>query len=92
MRIGVVIKPNLTGAADTLARLHQWFGERRVEAVWSVEAEALLPPDERRVVDRAQLPDHVDLVLVLGGDGTLLAVADIVGQSAANVPILGVNF
>jgi NAD+ kinase len=92
MRIGVVVKPNLTGAADTLVRLHQWFGERRVDAVWSIEAAALLPPGERRVVDRVRLPDQVDLVLVLGGDGTLLAVADIVSQSACHVPILGVNF
>ena len=92
MRIGVVVKPNLTGAAETLVRLEHWFGERHMDAVWSAEASALLPAAQRRVVDRTQLPEHVDLVLVLGGDGTLLAVADIVAQSSCNVPILGVNF
>jgi NAD+ kinase len=92
MRIGVVIKPDLAGAADTLASLDRWFTERRVEVVWSTEAAALLAPAERHVVDRGAIPEHADLLVVLGGDGTLLAVADIVGQSRADVPILGVNF
>jgi NAD+ kinase len=32
------------------------------------------------------------MVLVLGGDGTLLAMADCIGEAGSNIPILGVNF
>jgi NAD kinase len=81
MRIGIVIKPNLAGAAETLASLDRWGRERRIELTWSVEAADMLAPGDRRVVDRGVIPEYADLVLVLGGDGTLLAVADIVGQS-----------
>jgi NAD+ kinase len=92
MRIGVVIKPNLSGAAETIVELERWARDRRVEVTWSIEAADMLAPNDRHVVDRATMPAHADLILVLGGDGTLLAVADIVGQSDCDTPILGVNF
>jgi NAD+ kinase len=93
MRIGVVTKPELAAARETLAELDLWLTDRRVEAVWSKEAAALAPArSDRRVVARERIGEHADLVLVLGGDGTLLAVADILGQSGHDVPILGVNF
>jgi NAD+ kinase len=41
---------------------------------------------------REELPRHVDLILVLGGDGTLLGMADRIGAAGTAVPILGVNF
>jgi NAD+ kinase len=41
---------------------------------------------------REELARHVDLVIVLGGDGTLLAMAARIAQSRRDVPILGVNF
>ena len=92
MRVGIVTKHHLSAASDTLATLEVWLRERHVEAVWASESAALMPDGKRRVVTREDLASEVDLVLVLGGDGTLLAVADLIGQAALEVPILGVNF
>jgi len=41
---------------------------------------------------REDLPHDVDLVIVLGGDGTLLGMASRIARSGRDVPILGVNF
>lgn len=92
MRVGIVTKHDLRAASDTLASLEVWLRERKVDAVWASDSEALMPDGNRRVVTREAIVSEVDLVLVLGGDGTLLAVADLIGQAALDVPILGVNF
>jgi NAD+ kinase len=93
MRLGIVTKHELSAASATLAQLDAWLRERGMSAVWSADAAALAPPAaDRVIVAREQIAIDTDLVLVLGGDGTLLAVADIIGQSGRDVPILGVNF
>jgi NAD+ kinase len=92
MRVGIVTKHHLRAASDTLTAIEAWLGERGVDAVWSQDSSELMPAGRRRVTSREELPDDVDLILVLGGDGTLLAVADIVGHRERDVPILGVNF
>ena len=91
MRVGIATKPGLSGAADTLAALEAWLRDR-AEAVWSAEAAALLPPGPRRVVERDRLAAAVDLIVTLGGDGTLLAIARDIAASGLDVPILAVNF
>jgi len=40
-------------------------------------------------IPREQIPSQVDLVIVLGGDGTLLSIAHLAAQE--NIPVLGVN-
>jgi NAD+ kinase len=93
MRIGIVTKYELAAARDTLAELDVWLRERKIDTVWSTEAAALAPPAHpRAVVPRERIGEGTNLVLVLGGDGTLLAVADALGQAGFDVPILGVNF
>jgi len=93
VRIGIVAKPQLANAAETMAAIEQWLAERRIDAVWSPEAVAMLSRSEaRHVIDRDLIPAAVDLVLVLGGDGTLLAMADRIAAAERDIPILGVNF
>jgi len=93
VRIGIVTKPQLAEAADTLAAIEAWMRERHVDAVWSPESVDLLPPSStRQVMERDLMPGEVDLVLVLGGDGTLLAMADRIAAAERDIPILGVNF
>jgi len=92
MTIGVVTKHHLHEAAPVLADLERWLAAREVAVWWATEAAALLPAGERHVVDRAALVSRVDLVLVLGGDGTLLAMADQIASAERDVPILGVNY
>ncbi len=92
MRIGIVTKPELPDAAETLVALESWLSARGVDACWSPDAAAALPPGSRRIVDRDRLPAEVDLVLVLGGDGTLLAMANRIAAAERDIPILGVNF
>jgi NAD+ kinase len=79
-RVGIVVKERLSGASDVVARLGAWLRERGVE-----------PVDERHL-SRDQLPTAVDVVVVLGGDGTLLSMADRIGHAGRDIPILGVNF
>lgn len=92
MRVGIVTKPNLTAARETLVGVDAWLRERRIGTVWSQETAALVPADGRVVVRRDEMPLQIDLALVLGGDGTLLAMADIIAQADRDVPILGINF
>jgi NAD+ kinase len=92
MRIGIAVKPGLTAAQETLVDLEQWLRDRGVDAVWSTEANALFASGSRTAIDRTDIPKQVDLVLVLGGDGTLLAMAKAIAESGHDIPILAVNF
>jgi NAD+ kinase len=92
-RVGVVAKRGLHAAKDHLSRLETWLGERQVEVLYEIETAALIGADPRRArLTRTDLPAAVDLVIVLGGDGTLLAMAAHIAKSGRDVPILGVNF
>ncbi len=92
MRIGIAVKPGLAEARETLVGVEQWLRDHAVGAVWTQEAHDLLPPGSRTVVTRQTLPADLNLVLVLGGDGTLLALAKAIAESGSDVPLLAVNF
>lgn len=92
-RVGLVAKTGLDAAAGVLAELAGWLEAREVRAVFETDTAALagLPPD-RGTVPRDELPAECDLIVVLGGDGTLIGMADRIAQSGVDVPIVGVNF
>ncbi len=92
MRIGIAVKPGLGEARETLVGVEQWLKDHAVDGVWTQEASDLLPPGTRTVVTRSTLPADLDLVLVLGGDGTLLALAKATAEAGLDIPLLAVNF
>jgi NAD+ kinase len=92
-RVGLVAKTGLEAAAGALAELAGWLEARGVHAVFETDTAfiARVPPD-RPTVDRDRLPHECELIVVLGGDGTLIGMADRIADAGVDVPILGVNF
>ena len=92
-RVGLVAKHNLDAAAGVLAELAGWLEARDMQAVFETDTAALagLPPG-RPTCTRDELPAHCDLIVVLGGDGTLIGMANRIAEAGVDVPILGVNF
>jgi NAD+ kinase len=92
-RVGIVAKANLRAATTHLVDIAEWLHARGVQAVFETETARLMPPSgERAVGGKATLAAGADLILVLGGDGTLLSMADAIGEAGTGIPILGVNF
>ena len=88
-RIGIVAKPDRPDAAGVVARLLDWCAEHGLQPVLEKETAGLCPDAQTSTARKPDLPGQVDLLLVLGGDGTLLSMARLVGD--LGVPILGVN-
>jgi NAD+ kinase len=93
-RVGVLVKPNQPEALQTICRLVEWCDGRgitvaggprlqreRIEAETGCSVEA---------VGHDELVRGADLIVVLGGDGTMIGAARMVGD--AETPVLGVNF
>ena len=94
-RVGIVAKQGLMAASEHVSRLGPWLQERGIKAVYESDTVTLMDAAATRgatTMTRDTLPREVDLVIVLGGNGTLLAMATRIAQSGRDVPILGVNF
>lgn len=92
-RVGIVAKQGLVAASEHLARLGVWLNDRRVEVVYETETAGLTGSGVHgRMMTRDELAHAVDLVIVMGGDGTLLSMAGRIAKSGRDIPILGVNF
>jgi len=101
-RIGIIAKKNKPEAVSIARSLVEWFQTRKTEVYVEEEMGNLLftsgpslrvgPPlsdSYIHSIERSEIPNHVEMIIVLGGDGTLLSVARLVRDH--EVPILGVN-
>jgi len=93
-RIGVVVKPHQPDALETLCRLTSWLNEHGIALVGLPEIERERIEHETgcavTVVDDTDIAKQVDLMLVLGGDGTMIATARMVADT--ELPVMGVNY
>lgn len=92
-KVGVVARKELKGAADVLAHIAGWLQARRIQTVFDTDTAVLAGvPKDWPIATRDDLPKYVDLLVVLGGDGTLLGMASRIARAGADLPILGINF
>jgi NAD+ kinase len=85
-RIGIIAKGNKPEAIPVVKELIGWLKDRKVDAFVEAEiAKAITHP----AMDKQKMAEAVEMVVVLGGDGTLLAAARALQKK--QVPILGVN-
>ena len=93
-RVGVLIKPQQPDALKTICRLVEWCAARGISVVGGpkldragIEQETGCAVEE---MEHAEMVKSVDLLVVLGGDGTMIAAARMVGDHGT--PVLGVNY
>lgn len=86
--VGIISRPRRGEIAAVAPGLLAWLQEQGVNVFCDSETAECIP-SSCNVKAREEIPALSDLLIVLGGDGTLLAAARLLGER--NVPILPVN-
>ncbi len=87
--IGLVGRTGKSAVVDTLNLLYQHLLDKGLHPIFDQETAYLLDLDAVQVVSRPLLGEACDLVVVVGGDGSLLhAARDIVRYKT---PVVGIN-
>jgi len=85
-RIGIFAKRNQPDAVNLAGQVRTWLEERGIAVLLEERLAAKMDAEGHPAV---AIPPQCDMVIVLGGDGTLISVAREIGE--LEVPILGVN-
>ena len=85
--IGILSKPHLSNIQSDLNQLLQWLKDREKKVLLDLPVSESLPDVVQST--RTQIAQEADLLISLGGDGTMLGAARLVEHRS--LPILGVN-
>ncbi len=86
-KVGIVIKPNQPQAISLAKDLIAWLGRKNIQVC--LDASIASTINHPISCPREKIGQQVELLIVLGGDGTLLSAVRVL--DGENVPILGVN-
>jgi NAD+ kinase len=92
--IGVIARPDLAEAAPALRELVRWLRQQGAQVVLEERTAALADASsggDWTLAPGRDVAAHVDAVVVLGGDGTLLGASRLI-PAERPIPVLGVNF
>jgi NAD+ kinase len=85
--VGIITKPNSAAATGIVPRLLDWLHARGLGV--RIDQETGFYAGGVAGIPRADVPEGCDLVIVLGGDGTLLSAARAIGRR--EIPLFPVN-
>ncbi len=85
-KIGIISKTGKTEPAEILKGLIPWLRQKGYEVYIDTDTAFMLNIEG---IPRSQIPNNAEIVIVLGGDGTMISVARLVAEK--DIPILGVN-
>ncbi len=88
MRFGLIANLRRVGAKEAVTAVVEWARRTKHELLLCDTLKTVVP-DYTRFVKQADIASQVDILVSMGGDGTLLSTARSVG--AAGTPILGIN-
>lgn len=84
--VGLVIKPHHTEAWQTASELSVWFEKRGIK-VYTEKSNADSTIEN---IDLQAFRETSDLIIILGGDGTMISTARLLGER--EIPVLGINY
>lgn len=87
--IGLVGRPGHGGVVETLNRLLAYLEEKQVTVVLDAATAQQIANESMPTCARAELAKNCDLVVVVGGDGSMLNVAK--AMASDEVPVIGIN-
>jgi len=87
-KIGIITKSTIVDHEECLLALVKFLKKRNKEILLDSNAELLV--NKKPGYSKAHLLNKADMVIILGGDGTLLKVARQISRKI--VPVVGVNF
>ncbi|MBV9744767.1 MAG: NAD(+)/NADH kinase [Acidobacteriia bacterium] len=85
--VGIISKPAVRAGAELVPQVIEWLRARGLEVRCDGETAAYAPGESG--IPRNEVPEGCDLVIVLGGDGTLLSAARAIGKR--EIPLFPVN-
>lgn len=86
-KIGIVVKPGSKEAVKFAGEIAAWASARGAEVF--VQEDDIERLDNATAVSHGDLPGRIEVLVVLGGDGTMLNAVSLVAD--AKIPVLGVN-
>lgn len=85
--VGIISKPKIAQAAEIVCGLIDWLKERGIR--YRCDQQTAEYAGIKDFYAREELPEGADLLIVLGGDGTLLSAARVV--AGRDIPLFAVN-
>ena len=86
--VGVVVKPNHKEAWETACRLSDWLTKRGINLIGKPHTENKIYDIQAAEVE--EFKNNADLIVVLGGDGTMISTARLTGDR--EILVLGINY